>query len=383
MPKWIDADHAGDDSALLTNTPAVESKLFQNGNGSAVQAGEMVTVVKADQPKQQSCDMGWEEVKNFEKSKNIEEPEIVEKEENVEVIKDAENVGEISGDKGTLADVKTCCVCGSTENVKRCSKCKCTHYCSTGCQKSHREHHAVYCQMIVDLKKVQLDKVYGDQTVRQSTEDVKTKQKLIQLVGEKPTLQCRLGGKDVSCLWDSGSQVCIVSQRWAKRHFPNAKLHPVSDFYHKDLQLLAANKTKIGYTGVMVLSFALDEDDEGFDIPVLVSKQEMTDPILGSNVMKEVILNGSECQRTKLRKLLECEEAEFETLAAIFADKEESSDFLTEVKSSRDVHIPAGHKVKVKCRVKTVCDKDDQTVYFAPVISGDENDLIFTETVSK
>ena len=284
MPKWLDADHAGDESALMElNTPAVEGELFQRE--SADHAGEGTPVVV----KAETETLG---------TKDLLDDGSERKQQLSEGGKECENVESVS-EKKTTGAAKKCCVCETTENVKRCSKCKSTYYCSTECQKSHLEYHSDYCSMIVELKKVELDKLYGDYTVRQKTEDVKTRKKLIKLVGEKPLLKCLLGGKNVTGLWDSGSQVCIVGRRWVKRNFPNVKLHPVSDFYNKELQLLAANKTKVGYDGVIVLSFSLDENDEGFEVPILVSEQEMSDVIFGSNVIKELILNGSDQQSSR------------------------------------------------------------------------------------
>ena len=182
MPKWVDADHMGDESALVEGeTPAVEGELLKEG--SADHAGEVTPVVveakteiserlvkKVESSGQQLCEGGEDECENV-------------------------GVAELPSEEKPDVGVKKCCVSESTVNVKRCSKCKSTHYCSTECQKSHLEYHSDYCSMIVELKKVELDKVYGDYTVRQKTEDVKTKRKLIQLVGEKPLLRCLLGGK--------------------------------------------------------------------------------------------------------------------------------------------------------------------------------------------
>ena len=59
-----------------------------------------------------------------------------------------------------------CCVCGTTEEVKRCSKCKLVLYCSKACQKSpHHEHHSQYCGIIADLLKSEVEKVYKDFSV--------------------------------------------------------------------------------------------------------------------------------------------------------------------------------------------------------------------------
>ena len=45
--------------------------------------------------------------------------------------------------------------------------------------------------------------------------------------------------------------------------------------------------------------------------------------------------------------------------------------------------IPAGSRVQVKCRVKTQGNGPEQTVYFSPVITENDEDLTFSETISK
>ena len=48
----------------------------------------------------------------------------------------------------------------------------------------------------------------------------------------------------------------------------------------------AANKTKINLDGVILLDFGVDgvENEEGFVVPVVVSSEDLGEPILGYNV---------------------------------------------------------------------------------------------------
>ena len=50
----------------------------------------------------------------------------------------------------------------------------------------------------------------------------------------------------------------------------------------------------------MQLEFQLDDGGEGFMVPVLVASNEMTEVILGYNVIEHLILNGTSQQRTAL-----------------------------------------------------------------------------------
>ena len=143
-----------------------------------------------------------------------------------------------------------CCVCGTEENVKRCGKCKLTAYCSKKCQKEHFPHHSQYCSVIVDLLKVETNKLFRDFSVRQAQVDFKTKRKMIKLVGEKPMLNCYFNGKQVEVLWDTGSMISIVDREWIERKFPGILVHPVNEFLEEGLQVRAANSTLINIDGV-------------------------------------------------------------------------------------------------------------------------------------
>ena len=295
---------------------------------------------------------------------------------------DADQTGHESACENKTPSVEFCCVCGATENVKACGKCKATRYCSENCQKVHLDYHAVYCSAIVDLDKLQKERFYGDCTVRQKGGNGKTRMKLMKLVGEKPILNCCLGGKEFQMLWDTGSMISMVDKKWVKNNFPEATIHSVTDFLDDELCVRAANSTEICFDGVVVLKFSLDGIDEGFEVPLLVSSKDITEPILGYNVIEHLILNGSQYQRGLLESSLHCKrEYGIESLVALIHEKANDKDFLVEVKAGQSVKIPTSHRIQIKCRVKT--QGDDETVYFVPIISESDNELVFSETVSK
>ena len=228
-------------------------------------------------------------------------------------------------------------MCGKKEEVLRCAKCKMTCYCSKKCQKAHFKHHYPYCTMIEGLMEVEKQKIYGDLSVRQIQVNDKTRKKLIRLVGDKPILRCRLGGKEVEVLWDTGSMVSLVDRRWIKENIPEAVIHPVADFlepHENDLCLKAANSTKVKFDGVAVLEFAVGEGN-GFAVPVLVASNDINEPILGYNVIEYLILNGSPEERAALQTSLKGRNSswDLEPLSAVIQENAESPDFLTELKA--------------------------------------------------
>ena len=69
-------------------------------------------------------------------------------------------------------------------------------------------------------------------------------------------------------------------------------------------------------------------------------------------------------------------------LTALIQEKIEKSDFLSEVKASKSVKVPAGHKVQIRCRVKVRSNDDEQAVCFVPRVMESDQELAFSETVS-
>ena len=105
---------------------------------------------------------------------------------------------------------KSCVSCKNIcyKKVVRCKLCKSGCYCSKVCRRNHKSEHAELCDMIQQLEALELQKRVF--TVRE-TGQVKSKNRLVRLVGEKPLLQCKLNGVDCSALWDTGSMVSTVS----------------------------------------------------------------------------------------------------------------------------------------------------------------------------
>ena len=98
---------------------------------------------------------------------------------------------------------------------------------------------------IQDLERFEKDKIYSGGTVREKQLDFWKHAKIVKLVGKKPILRCRLGGKQVDVLWDTGAMISMVSRRWLRRHFPNQRILPVSEFLEGEtLTIRAANRGK-------------------------------------------------------------------------------------------------------------------------------------------
>ena len=157
-------------------------------------------------------------------------------------LEDADVDGDISAEEEETTPGDVCCVCGSTEEVRRCGKCKLVSYCSKVCQVSHLAHHKKYCGVIADVQKLETDKLYRDFTVSKRRLDGKALKKLVKLVGEKPLLTCLLDDKLCEVLWDTGSMVSLVGRKWLQREHPGKKVYSVSEFLEEKLELQTQQK---------------------------------------------------------------------------------------------------------------------------------------------
>ena len=73
---------------------------------------------------------------------------------------------------------------------------------------------------------------------------------------------------------------------------------------------------------------------------------------------------------------------DLEPLTAVIQENAANPDFLTKVRTSKSMRVPAGHKIRMSCRVKAQGNSDEQSVYFAPRLMESDEDLNILETVT-
>ena len=109
-------------------------------------------------------------------------------------------------------------------------------------------------------------------------------------------VKCLIQGKEVEALWDTGSQVCVVSRKWQQAHLPLGVLRNVEEFLGvgEDLNLEAMNGTDIPFEGWIEVKFKLAGDYTTADeltVPVLLKRKEQEYPNIGFNVKKKSSVN--------------------------------------------------------------------------------------------
>ena len=229
------------------------------------------------------------------------------------------------------------------------------------------------CSAIAELKKIETDKVFGDYSVREEQIDAKLKTKIVRLIGQKPMVNCYLDGKNCRVLWDTGAMASLVDTKWVAQNFPDKELYSVDEFLEgSTLQVKAANATIIPYSGVLVLDLSLSRKGPGFGVPFLVTSQDMSEPILGFNVIEHIASDEGLKGQLSSALINTCPE-QVASVVSLINDKSMSSDVLDTVKIPYNVTIPAGGVRLLKCKIKVLMNNSQQTINFIPRTNEDDD----------
>ena len=118
-----------------------------------------------------------------------------------------------------------------------------------------------------------------------------------KLVGKKCKESCVLNGVSVEALWDTGAQVSIASKHWLEEYLPSLKLRNIKELLGEEtgLNLIGANGGPIPFEGWVEVQFQLassNQPSNPLSVPLLVARDELEFPIIGYNVIEEVIKDG-------------------------------------------------------------------------------------------
>lgn len=277
-----------------------------------------------------------------------------------------------------------CCnLCGKLYARYRCSKCTSVYYCSEQCQTVDWKDHKLVCCTIHHLTtdtKVSGNELSGDEGIFVCHLTPKQKTALSKLIGNKCTVQCIVNDVPIEALWDTGAQVSLMSKDFVTEHIPSVKIRDVAELLGiSSLNLNAANGTKLPYEGWIEIDLVLTDSVNvcKLTVPFLVSTQPMELPIIGYNVIEEVIRNGEHSGMTNT------------ILNSIFAaclggkGSENTEALINLVQSStqpmelcmlktikKNVVVPKNKSILVACRANTRSLDVDTPALFEPDIDG-------------
>ena len=198
---------------------------------------------------------------------------------------------------GKISPDLNCMICMKpSESQFTCSSCRCGNYCSEECMKVH-ENHSKYCSAICALEIYEHEKNRKSDIFLFNTEKLpfKMKRDLIRLVGERPLVNIFLDHNKIDALWDTGAMISLMNEDYLHTNFPGVTVHSVDEFTgNESLQLTAANQSPVCVKGVAILSFGVEENNELFDIPFLITSENISNPIIGYNTIEYFVTHFKE-----------------------------------------------------------------------------------------
>ena len=239
---------------------------------------------------------------------------------------------------------------GEHEQLKGCSQCQSVWYCSVECQGAHWKDHRLLCQAIGHLSSRD-SKEFRDPTCV-SLLTPREQAKVIGLVGKKCIVKCLLNDCEFELLWDTGAQVSIISLEAIQQHLGSKGIKQLSELLDTNLNLTAVNGTKIPYIGWVEVRLRLtpssrDSNQEEMVVPFLVTSEKLDCPILGYNVIEELMSQDQNPVPTVYRSFPGKDKKNLDALVNFIQSS-------TSVKSARkDVIIPKDKTVHFTCRANT------------------------------
>ena len=131
----------------------------------------------------------------------------------------------------------------------------------------------------------------ADEAVFISHINAKEQVRVARLVGRKCSVKCLLNDKPVEMLWDTGAQVSIISEHVMNINFPFIQVRDIHELLgaESNIDLQAANGTKISYRGWVEFDLKLSEQGTVVKVPFLVTNEKLELPIIGYNVIELIV----------------------------------------------------------------------------------------------
>ncbi len=210
------------------------------------------------------------------------------------------------------------------------------------------------------------------------------RERLAKLIGRRALTHCNLNGLAVSALLDTGAQVSMIDRDWKSRYLPDTPVRPLSEIIGEEdeLRVYAVNGDALPFDGWVALTVNLmgnEDPNLSITVPFLVSSLALERPLLGFNVLEEMIQEQPEKLISTLVVLLcnaLCIPAEKAELMVNFIQASKPSVQYGHLRTGRqDTVIPAAQVAWVKCQLPPHMSTSDTVFLFEP----DDNNVQLTE----
>ena len=156
------------------------------------------------------------------------------------------------------------------------------------------------------------------------------------LVGKMCKVSCVLNGVPVEALWDTGAQVSIALKSWLGEYLPSLKPRNIAELLGEEagLNLMGANGGPIPFHGLVEVQLQLTSGTQSstpLTVPLLVARSDLEYPIIGYNVIEEVIKSPDQMGEDSAESLGEI------IISAFSEVKQESVSTLVDLVQTRGV----------------------------------------------
>lgn len=210
-------------------------------------------------------------------------------------------------------------------------------------------------------------------------------------------VSCRFNGQLVEALWDTGAQACIVNDVWRQQQLSDTVIHPLEELLGEaTLTGLAANNTEIPFIGWVEINFQLNGGPFStplLKVPMLVSSDPTVaeDPIIGYNVIEEIVKRMEDTPERRERKMLHIMSSAFsitrkeaQTLLKLIQSGEQEVTVGVVKNGRKLVYLPANQVTTIMVRAHVGSQYEGQELLFSPSeINPLQEDLELNEAVVK
>lgn len=201
-----------------------------------------------------------------------------------------------------------------------------------------------------------------------------TSRRLAKFVGAKALARCDLNGLTVDALLDTGAQVSMIDRSWKKKYLPDAPVRPLSEIFDdEELEIQAVNGGVLPFDGWVLIAVSFSGNctlSQSIMVPFLIGSINLERPILGFNVLEEVVQDRPAellpALTTLLSDSISASVDQVELLVNfIQTDKPATCPKLLRT-GNYDTAVPAGQVAWVKCQIPLAVDQSDPLLLFEP-----------------
>lgn len=208
-----------------------------------------------------------------------------------------------------------------------------------------------------------------------------------ELVGSKCLLKCNINGYAVTALLDTGAQVSIIDHGWMKTYLPSHHLRSLSELIgSRPLNVLAVNGDILPFDGWVEATVNLPGNSNpqlAIQVPFLVGRMTLERPILGFNVIEQLVKGQKSGTRVLatvtalLKGAMEIGDEQADVIVNFIQMQKPPCDQEVTVKvGCQDVVISPGQLAHIKCSVPVDFDVSDPVILFEPNVDDPQLDQL-------